>query len=242
MRRRTMLATPALAGATLGHAGAKMTDFDGSGFTQLDRLLDLVARTRELLDAVAGHGELPEGGAAYLEETTLPHLEDIHAGFQGSLRSDAADAAELRYLLLQVAALRVSPPWTGPDRRAADSEATAEKTLLRRRSGDAPPALRLATSEPWQLAAVAHARVVLAFIPRVPEEAVRFPGGRPTYADIPTPRGPAELAARIDELERQLWLAVTGRLPARVDPAFRRTYGFFDAAEQLGFRAFRGAA
>lgn len=219
-----------------------MAEFDGSGFTQLDRLLELVAHTRELLDAVAGQRELPEGGAAYLQDTTLPHLEDIHAGFQGSLRSEAAGAAELRYLLLQVAALRVPPPWTGPDRRAADSEARAEKALMGRRSGDARPPLRLAASEPWQLAAVAHARVVLAFIPRVPEEAVRFPAGRRTYADIPTPRGPAELADRIEELERQLWMAVTGRLPNPVDPAFRRTYGFFDAADRLGFRAFRGAA
>jgi hypothetical protein len=219
-----------------------MAQFDGSGFSELDRLLELVGRTRELLDAVAGEGQLPEGGAAYLERTTLPHLEDIQAGFQGSLRSEAAGAAELRYLLLQVASLRVPPPWTGPDRRAADSEARAERALMGRRSGDARPPLHLATSEPWQLAAVAHARVVLAFIPRVPEEAVRFPGGRRSYADIPTPRGPAELAARIEELERQLWMAVTGRLPALVDPAFRRTYGFFDAADTLGFRAFRGAA
>jgi len=219
-----------------------MAEFDGSGFTQLDRLLELVARTRELLDAVAGHGELPEGGAAYLQGTTLPHLEDIHAGFQGSLRTDAADAAELRYLLLQVAQLRVRPPQTDVDRRAAAAEALAERTLAGRPATEAPGQLHVTGTEPWQLAAVAHARVVLAFIPRVPEEAVRFPAGRRTYADIPTPRGPAELAARIEELERQLWMAVTGRLPDRVDPAFRRTYGFFDAADRLGFRAFRGAA
>ena len=218
-----------------------MTDLDGSGFTQLDRLLDLVARTRELLDVVAGHGELPEGGAAYLEGTTLPHLEDIHAGFQGSLRSDAAGADELRYLLLQVAQLRVPEPRTDAERRAAAAEALAERALLGRASAE-PPQVRLASSEPWQLAAVAHARVVLAFIPRVPEDAVRFPGGRRSYADIPTPRGPAELAARIAELERQLWMAVTGRAAAPVDPGFRRTYGFFDAADRLGFRAFRGAA
>ena len=219
-----------------------MAEFDGSGFTQLDRLLELVARTRELLDAVAGHGELPEGGAAYLQGTTLPHLEDIHAGFQGSLRTDAADAAELRYLLLQVAQLRVRPPQTDVDRRAAAAEALAERTLAGRPATEATGQLHVTGTEPWQLAAVAHARVVLAFIPRVPEEAVRFPAGRRTYADIPTPRGPAELAARIEELERQLWMAVTGRLPDRVDPAFRRTYGFFDAADRLGFRAFRGAA
>ncbi|HEV8490572.1 MAG TPA: hypothetical protein VGQ58_12380 [Candidatus Limnocylindrales bacterium] len=219
-----------------------MKDLDGSGFTQLDRLLDLVARTRELLDAVAGHGELPEGGAAYLEGTTLPHLEDVHAGFQGSLRSDAAGADELRYVLLQVAQLRVPQPRTEADRRAAAAEILAERAFAGLSAGDPESPVRLASSEPWQLAAVAHARVVLAFIPRVPEDAVRFPGGRRTYADIPAPRGPAELAARIEELERQLWMAVTGRAAAPVDPAFRRTYGFFDAADRLGFRAFRGAA
>jgi hypothetical protein len=219
-----------------------MKDLDGSGFSQLDRLLDLVARTRELLDAVAGHGELPEGGAAYLEGTTLPHLEDVHAGFQGSLRSEAAGADELRYLLLQVAQLRVPLPRTDAERRAAAAEILAERALAGRSSADSESPVRLASSEPWQLAAVAHARVVLAFIPRVPEDAVRFPAGRRTYADIAAPRGPAELAARIEELERQLWMAVTGRVVAPVDPAFRRTYGFFDAADRLGFRAFRGAA
>lgn len=219
-----------------------MKDLDGSGFSQLDRLLDLVARTRELLDAVAGHGELPEGGAAYLEGTTLPHLEDVQAGFQGSLRSDAAGADELRYLLRQVAQLRVPQPRTDAERRAAAAEILAERALAGRSSSDPESPVRLASSEPWQLAAVAHARVVLAFIPRVPEDAVRFPAGRRTYADIAAPRGPAELAARIEELERQLWMAVTGRVVAPVDPAFRRTYGFFDAADRLGFRAFRGAA
>jgi hypothetical protein len=219
-----------------------MKDLDGSGFTQLDRLLDLVARTRELLDAVAGHGELPEGGAAYLEGMTLPHLEDVHAGFQGSLRSDAAGADELRYLLRQVAQLRVPQPRTDAERRAAAAEILAERAFAGLSAGDPEPPVRLASSEPWQLAAVAHARVVLAFIPRVPEDAVRFPAGRRTYADIAAPRGPAELAARIEELERQLWMAVTGRVVAPVDPAFRRTYGFFDAADRLGFRAFRGAA
>jgi len=225
---------------SMGHGETSMTDLDGSGFTQLDRLLELVARTRELLDAVAGHGELPEGGAAYLEGMTLPHLEDVQAGFQGSLRSEAADAAELRYLLLQVAQLRVPPPQTEVDRRAAAAEALGEMAL--RPNADSVAQIRVTGSEPWQLAAVGHARVVLAFIPRLPEDAVRFPAGRRTYADIPTPRGPAELAARIEELERQLWMAVTGRLQAPVDPAFRRTYGFFDAADRLGFRAFRGAA
>ena len=75
---------------------------------------------------------------------------------------------------------------------------------------------------------------MLAFLPRLPDDAVRFPAGRRTYADIPVPRGPAELSERIDELERELWLTAVGHPAPRTDPAFRRTYGFFDAAERFG--------
>ena len=218
--------------------GQHMANIDGSGFTQFDRLLDLVRRTRELLDSVVDEGELPAGGAAYLEATTLPHVEGIQSGFHGWLRADAADASELRYLLLQVAALRVPPAQSDAERRAAAAEALAEGRMA---DGWTRPA-QLTAVEPWHLAALGHARVVLAFIPRLSEDEVRFPAGRRTYADIPTPRGPAELAARIAELERELWKAVTGRPVTPVDPAFRRTYGFFDAADRLGVRAFRGAA
>jgi hypothetical protein len=214
-----------------------MANLDGSGFSQFDRLLDLVRRTRELLDAVADEGELPAGGAAYLEATTLPHLEGIQSGFHGWLRSDVADLAELRYLLRQVAQLRVAPAASDAERRAAIAE-----ELVERRLADGPPGGRLTRIEPWHLAALHHARVVLAYIPYVPEDDVRFPAGRRTYADIPVPHGPAELSERIAELERELWKAVTGRAHRPVEPSFRRTYGFFDAADQLGFGAFRGAA
>ena len=220
-----------------------MTDLDGSGFTQLDRLLGLVRRTRELLDRVADDGSLGAEDAAFLETRTLPHVEGIQAGFHGWLRSDSAGAAELRYLLLQVAEMRVPGARTDAERSAALAEAAAEARLADRRLADgARPQLTIAGAEPWHLAALEHARVVLAFLPRLPESDVRFPAGRRTYADIPTPRGPAELAGRIAELEGELWKTVTGRSSAPVDPAFRRTYGFFDAADRLGVRAFRGAA
>jgi hypothetical protein len=215
-----------------------MADIDGSGFSQFDRLLDLVRRTRELLDTVAGQGVLPDDGAAYLEATTLPHIENVQTGFQGWLRTDAADIAELRYLLMQVAALRVAPP-----RNAAEQQAAAAEELLERRLSDGiVRPTQIQRAEPWHLAALAHARVVLAWIPRTPDDDVRFPAGRRTYADIPRPRGPAELAQRIAEIERELWKTVTMRSITPHDPAFRRTYGFFDAADRLGFRAFRHAA
>ena len=213
-----------------------MTDLEPSGFSQIDHLLALVGRTRELLDAVVSVGELPVGGADYLADTTLPHLEGVEAGFHGTLRSEDAGLAELRYLLAQFGAQRVTPPQTDAERDAAVAEARAEADALAILGRLAPP--RLARAEPWNLAALAHARLVLAFLPRLPEWDVRFPVGRRSYADIAAPRGPAELADRILELERQLWRAATGRPVPPLDPGFRRTYGFFDAAERLGRRAF----
>ena len=79
-----------------------MTDLEPSGFSHIDHLLQLVGRTRELLDAVVSEGGLPAGGADYLADTTLPHLEGVEAGFHGSLRSEHAGLPELRYLLEQV--------------------------------------------------------------------------------------------------------------------------------------------
>jgi hypothetical protein len=221
-----------------------MAEIERSGFSQLDRLLELVRRTRELLDGVVAAGELPQSGRDFIAERTLPHFEGIQSGFQGWLRSEGIDVAELQYLLRQVAALRVEPPETEADRRAAEAELLAERVLVERGPGNADTARRvvLLAADGWHLAALSHARVVLALLPKLPEEAVRYPGGRRTYADIPTPRGPAELAERLAEIEAQLWRTATGRVVPAIDPAFRRTYGFFDAADRLGLRAFRPAA
>lgn len=213
-----------------------MRTMDRSGFDDLDRLLTLVRRTRELLDRVAGEGELPPGGADFLASTTLPHLEGVQAGFLGWLRAEAVDLPELRYLLRQTAATRVTPARDDAERRAALAEAMLER------------ALALQTDRPihgapaWDLLALRHARLVLALMPRLPGSEVRFPRGRRTYADIPAPRGPAELAGRIEELERELWRTATGHVPPPLDPGFRRTYGFFDVADRLGWKAFGPAA
>lgn len=213
-----------------------MPDIEPSGFSQIDHMLRLVRRTRELLDAVVNDGALPAGGADYIADTTLPHIEGVEAGFHGALRSEHAGLPELRYLLSQVGALRVTPARDAAEQRAAQAEARLESdTEQLFRSAGQP---RLQRAEPWNLAALAHARLVLALLPRVPEEDVRYPVGRRTYADIPAPRGPAELADRIVELERQLWRAATGARPTPLDPGFRRTYGFFDTAERLGRRGF----
>ena len=54
-----------------------MTDIERSGFSEFDRWLGLARRTRELLDAAIGEGELPAGGADYLADRTLPHVETV---------------------------------------------------------------------------------------------------------------------------------------------------------------------
>jgi hypothetical protein len=216
-----------------------MTDLDGSGFLDFDRLLGLVRRTRELLDAVADEGQLPAGGADYLADATLPHLEGVRAGFQGWLRSEGVPLAELHYLLTLAAAMRVGSPGSEAERQAEARERSLEAAVGDRLPASSRPAIRAARAS--DLVALAHARVVLAFLPRLPEDEVRFPSIRRSYADIAAPRGPAELAERVAELERLLWLTATRPPKAATDPAFRRAYGFFDAADRLGWRAF-GAA
>ncbi|MBA2719976.1 MAG: hypothetical protein H0U52_12165 [Chloroflexi bacterium] len=215
-----------------------MHDLEQSGFSEFDRWHALARRTRELLDAVIGGGNLPEGGADYLAHRTLPHVEGVQAGFVGWLRSDAAGLAELRYLLDRVGSMRVEGPTNDAERRAAAAEAVAEDDLAGRIGR--PAALRAA--EPWNLAALGHARLVLAMLPRIAAEDVRYPAGRRTYADIAVPRGPAELSDRLEELERSLWHTAVGRRPDPADPVFRRAYGFFDAADRLGQGAFGSAA
>ena len=211
-----------------------MSEIEQSGFFEFDHWLGLVRRTRELLTAAVDEGGLPAGGADYLADRTLPHLEGVQVGFLGWLRADAAGVAELRFLLGRVAATRVEPAADEPERRAAAAEEAIERSFALR---GGLPARPLRSAEPWNLAALAHARLVLAFLPRIPDEEVRYPAGRRTYADIPAPRGPAELAGRLDEIERQLWRTATGRTPDPVNPEFRRAYGFFDAADRLGMGA-----
>jgi hypothetical protein len=215
-----------------------MTEFEPSGFSEFDRWLALAKRTRELLATALDDGVLPDGGADYLADRTLPHVESVQAGFVGWLRSDAAGVEELRYLLRRVASIRVDGPVSDAERRAAEAEEAVERTMAARDGRRS--SLRIA--EPWSLAALAHARVVLAMLPRLADDDVRYPAGRRTYADISAPRGPAELSDRLEELERSLWRTASGRRPDPTDPAFRRSYGFFDAADRLGRRAFGLAA
>lgn len=211
-----------------------MADLGSTGFDQFDRIVAIVRRTRELLDAVVADGALPDGGADYLSDETLPHLESVQRGFRGWLRADAAERAELRYLIGQAGAMRAATSsldrLSPLDRAAATAEAASEARAGVRTGQVAD---RLREPEAWHLAALDHARLVLALLPRLPDQSVRYPSGRRTYADIPAPRGPAELAERIDEIERELWRTAIGRARPRTDGSFRRTYGFFDTSAHL---------
>src|SRR3954452_5756349 len=127
-----------------------MTEFEPSGFSEFDRWLALAKRTRELLATALDDGVLPDGGADYLADRTLPHVEGVQAGFVGWLRSDAAGLAELRYLLARVGSMRGETPTTEAERKAAAAEAAAELDVAGRTGHGPTVALRLV--EPWNLA------------------------------------------------------------------------------------------
>jgi len=120
----------------------------------------------------------------------------------------------------------------------AASRAAAEDSLQQRVR---PPRVTRPTGN--ELAAIDHARIVFALLPHLPNQEARWPMRWPHagYGDVDPPRRPSELAARIEELERHVWWTAAGR-PSLDDPAYRRTFGFFDTAAWLGSRIIGGAA
>lgn len=211
-----------------------MANVDPTGFSEFDRLVELVRTTRELLDRMLLEGRIEPDGADYLADATLPHLEGARRGLRAWLRTEMAGLRELQYLVRQDG-LVMDGPRGAAERRAALAEARLEARLRRSQR----PSFRLSDDERYALTALAHARLVLGALPRLPDDEVRFRGGRQTYADIPAPRGPAELAGRLEELEREVWHIAVGQEVGSLDPAFRRTYGFFDVADRLASRGFR---
>ncbi|MGI8533679.1 MAG: hypothetical protein ACR2LP_02195 [Candidatus Limnocylindrales bacterium] len=205
-----------------------MNDLSGpgtSGFSEFDRLGAVFRRTLGLLDALHSTGDLPDGASEVLATETLPHIEDMEEGFRARLRAAEAGLDELRSLVM-LGGLGLPQPRDGAEARAALIEA------MRARAG-AGGERELTRSPSRRIAAVEHARLVFALMPSYASDAVRFPAGRRTYADIAAPRSPLELCARIEELERGLWSVATGRRPRSADPGYRRIYGFFDVGEYL---------
>jgi hypothetical protein len=203
-----------------------MDAFGPSGFAEFDRMAVLFRTTRNLLDAVCATDEWPEGTSELIATETLPHVEDIEAGFRVSLRAGAVELNELRTLVAR-AGLRSTEARNPAEERAALIETMHELAL----TANAHPELLPAPAR--ALAALEHARLVFALLPHTPSEEVHFPAGRRTYADISAPRRPAELADRIEELERSLWSVATRHRPRLTDASYRRTYGFFDTAARI---------
>ena len=200
---------------------------DTWGPRDFDRLTELFRRTRLALDVLLRRSEVDEASLALLATEALAHVEDMEVGFRGWLRARQARPSEMRDLVRRSVVGLPEP--TGPaERRAAASE-----SMILERIADP----RVEPAGTRRMVALQNARLVFAVLPRLPDHEVRFPTGRRTYGDIPAPRTPGELAARIEELERELWRAAGGREPHPGDEAYRRTYGFFDVAERLSTKA-----
>jgi hypothetical protein len=204
---------------------AEMDRIEASGFSEFDRLAVLFRRTRELLDVATATGDLPDDATEVLATETLAHVEDIEQGFRVWLRAGTAELTELRALIGRAGML------AGVTRSAAEARAALVETMHEIALTEALPELVPAPAR--ALAAIQHARLVFALLPATPEGDVHFPVGRRTYADILPPRGAAELAERIEELERSVWAVATTRRPRLRDGSYRRTYGFFDTAARI---------
>jgi hypothetical protein len=207
-----------------------MSELVSTGFGDFDRLALLYQRTREVLDEATATGEVPATGSTVLATETLPHVEDMEAGFQIRLRANEARLDELRMLVARSG--MIAPQALDPsEERAALIEAIQKLSGVGGERDLVSPSRR-------RLAALELARLTFAMLPRTPSADVHYPTGLRTYADISAPRTPAELADRIEELERSLWHIAAGRAPRLSDGTYRRTYGFFDAAARLSQTGF----
>jgi hypothetical protein len=207
-----------------------MSELVSSGFGDFDRLALLYRRTRELLDAVTAGGDVPSGASDVLATETLPHVEDMEAGFHIWLRAGQARLDELRALITR-AGLVLGDPRDTAEERAALIEAIQKLSGAGGGRDIVPPSRR-------RLAALELARLTFALLPTTPASEVHFPTGLRSYADISPPRTPAELAERIEELERSLWHIAVGEPPRLSDARYRRTYGFFDTAARMSSTGF----
>ena len=201
-------------------------------FGDLAAIGAVFARTRSVLDTLLAHGQADRDTEDVLADAALPHIESVETAFRVRLRTADADLEQLRGLI-QLGGLGPPPPVTRPEARAALIEAIralsgagGERSLLR-------PAGR-------DLAAVDHARLTMALLPRTAPWEVRYPGWA-SYADISPPRTPAEFMSRLEEVERHLWHGATGRVDALPRAGWRRVYAFFDAGEALAAAGFGNA-
>jgi hypothetical protein len=206
-----------------------MTSDSLGPFGDLAAIGAVFARTRGVLDTLLNHGSVSDEGETVLSDAALPHIESVEAAFRARLRAGDADLEQLRDLV-RLGGLGPPPPRDAPETRAALIEA------IRALSG-AGGERRLVRPVGRDLAALDHAQLAMALVPRTPRENVRFPGWG-SYADISPPRTPTEFVARIEEVERHLWHAAAGRGEGLPKSGWRRVYAFFDTGEALASTGF----
>jgi hypothetical protein len=193
-----------------------------TGFASFDAVIRLASSSRAAL-LVGLRDGLGEAEVTLLAEETIPYVELARDGL--ALAARASDLADVN----GAAFLRRWGITAGDD---GPGSAAGRRSLERLEHVGRRPGLVRDTR--GALAAFAHARVALALIPRLPASAVSWPP-RPTYVDVPRPRGAGELVDRLEEIERTIWrLSVWRERPERDQEPARRTLAFFDAIVYLG--------
>ena len=193
-------------------------------FGDLAAIGAVFARTRGALDTLLRRGHVDDDEESVLADSALPHVESLEAAFRVTLRTGDADLEQLR-ALIRLGGLGPLPQEGRADGRAALIEA------IRSLSG-AGGERRLVRPAGRDLAALDHAQLAMALVPRTAPEDVHYPGWG-TYADIAPPRTPAEFMGRLEEVERHLWHGATGRASDLPRAGWRRVYAFFDSGEAL---------
>jgi hypothetical protein len=193
-------------------------------FGDLAAIGAVFSRTRGVLDTLLARGRVDSDAGTVLADAALPHIESVEAAFRVRLRTSDADLEQLRGLI-RLGGLGPLPPQGRAEARAALIEA------IRSLSG-AGGERRLVQPVGRDLAALDHAQLAMALVPRTAPEDVHFPGWG-SYADISPPRTPAEFMSRLEEVERHLWHGATGRAAALPRAGWRRVYAFFDTGEAL---------
>jgi len=198
-------------------------------FGDLAAIGAVFARTLGVLDTLLSDGSVSDEAGTVLADAALPHIESVEAAFRSRVRAGDVDREQLRDLV-RLGGLGPPPPRDAPEVRAALIEA------IQALSG-AGGERRLVRPVGRDLAALDHAQLAMALVPRTAAEDVRFPGWG-SYADISPPRNPTEFVSRIEELERHLWHAATGRGDDLPRSGWRRVYAFFDTGDAIASTAF----
>jgi hypothetical protein len=197
-----------------------MVAMEATSFSSFDRLVETCRRTRAVLVAVTARNGSGDVVRSVLAHEALAHVDAVLEGLTSRARTGSFGTSELRALVRRAGI--VEPPMPGsPDAIAAAIEAALER-----------PALRAADGQ--TILAAEHARVILSVIPSLPADAVAWPQGHRSYADIPVPRSEGEVLLRVEELARVLWRVAEG--DDRRDEPLRRVLAFYDAGSRLSVR------